>query len=40
MYLFANLIFKKGKKARVVEESEMLNALMEEIRQHENSILK
>ena len=34
------VIFKKGEKARVVEESEMLNALMEEIRQHENSILK
>ena len=34
------VIFKKGEKARVVEESEMLNALMEEIKQHEESILK
>ena len=34
------VIFKKGEKARVVAESEMLNALMEEIRQHENSILE
>ena len=33
------VIFKKGEKARVVEESEMLNALMEEINQHEDSIL-
>ena len=34
------VIFKKGEKARVVQESEMLNALMEEIKQHEDSILK
>jgi len=34
------VIFKKGEKARVVEESEMLNALMEEIRLHESSILE
>ena len=34
------VIFKKGEKARVVQESEMLKALMEEIKQHEDSILK
>ncbi|MBI50755.1 MAG: 4-hydroxy-3-methylbut-2-en-1-yl diphosphate synthase [Chloroflexi bacterium] len=32
------VIFTKGKKTRVVEESEMLNALMEEIKKHENAV--
>jgi len=32
------VIFSKGKKTRVVEESEMLNALMEEIKKHENAV--
>ena len=32
------VIFTKGKKTRVVEESEMLNALMEEIKKHESAV--
>jgi len=33
------IIFRKGKKARVVEESDMLNALMEEVRKVEEEMI-